>query len=1374
MRLVLEYLFREITRDTANKLINVVPGQRIFEEKRYEIYFEEDDENNQDGRKRAIKRTLLDSYNNEKNTHLVSRFIEGNSNCFSWRFDEDDYTDGDFIEEAPGMGWKWKNFPPLGERRDSDKRVDPRLVIADIIRACRNRSDSPIEGFEISKVVFYDGNQKMELIRGRDWEISSDENLLIDEFSFKEVRLYNNNELLWNVTDAVVFFPYRYVAYKRAAFEKAFPAVSRGKFKHQIDTYDLLASDGGSLSLEESYQWNLTPCTMGMTASGTVAFYGNIKHEKDEIFQGYPHKMLRSYTGLFLWELPETIGIRGDYDDVDQQVLVNNAGLLPLLAEKNLIYDYDESECVCRYMCSLGFVEAFQNRLFKNCPYKISLENGSLGFEEDTLFWTFRYILSGEITTCVKYNAGRREAPVLISINKSEKEYISYNCSLTSLINQTDGLAIDVLNLTEAWEDNDNVPEDWKRADSSEELNLLLVQLVKGSTGYVSSDSGEIDYAGADFEPYTEEGDARLNVLKNRLYGKFAEDSRVIDVLSAKLARWLPLLMKANVRGISMREYLKESRNRNLPPIANFAIMGEPGTGKTTLARRLAENCFGAYFKEILSGGLVSYYIGGTENLIAKIILQMKEKTDGWKYPSVLFLDEAYILFESKKEGAKGTGDAIDLIVNLASEPENRKPIDLSKLGQKDRTELGLEDGENEVSIPDNFSLWIGGYKDRLSISFQSNSGLNRRFTKLTMPSPKPQHLWNTIAEDIGNAAAQDECLKNSISQEQVMELLNECKGDIEDFIRWATSPALSGIFGNYAGAKQFAQNCINRLILVGTGSKERQKEAILRSIQEQRMDIKERYKYSVLKEIDNPPFEAVTDIVETFDNYAGNKALKDELCDIIDMMVDETNYRKRGIDLPKGALLMGPPGTGKTFIARCMAGELQKRLKDRKSEKTTAFFPVSAAELLNTGNPVKVISVLFSSAEEYDYVIIFIDEIDAIGKRRELQNNIGPLIQLMKEMDGFTERNNLFVLAATNSPESLDPALKREGRFDLRLEVGTPDKETSEALFAMYLKKYNVNYNEFSPEQKDKLIRMLAGYTPAQVKADLNEAILLYYRIQKWLLSRSENEGRIDFAHRIFKDEKAVNDGKTVYCGENIKPQETVDVDLFLMDLKETLDVRRLGNRNAIVEKEREITTTDEFVKAWNIETVNTAVHEMGHALVKLLKNQFDIERITILGRGDMLGYVETNRDPDKSTLSKRYLLDMIMVSMGGRAAEELIFGEENASIGAVEDIRKATYFARQMVTLYGFCDDVGFMALGEMHVNYLETGYVQTCSESFRSKADEGIAAILSDCYDKTKKLLEEKRELLIKMAFEVYQKMEMSGNELQEMFRKYSDSR
>ncbi len=1365
MKLTLEYLKREITRDALNKMGNVVPGQQLFGESKYELYFEENDGDNPEILRRNIEAALTDSYISEKNNHQVRNFIEGRSNCFSWRFDDELHSDDHYYQEQQGSGWKWKNYPPLGMKNEGNKKVDPRLVISDIIEACMPGSGSSVEGLVISKVIFYDEDRKMELITDAEDRIPHDD-FIRDHFSFKEVRRYDNDVLSWTVRDASVFFPYRSVTSGYEAFKEAFPPVLRGSYSKMTGVYEY--PDGNSQDLYEVYQRNLIPCTTGSTGSGTLMLYGEVKYMKDQVIDGYPINTSLIFKGLFLWEETRDLPVYGNCEEAEKEVL-KTFRLFPLFAEKKWDYDYNEDFSHFGYMYSLSFMDAFENRLFRDIEYTEEYEIGSLGFEENTLFWTFRYNLPGDIYVKVKYNAGRRETPVIIGIFRSMAEIISYNCVLTSLIN-ADGLARDVLTLTDTWDDAPNVSEDWKNVDYSEELNPLLIQLVNENFRPVSSDNEETEQRPVpDAKPATE--DALISLLKNKLYGPDAEDSKVIDTLSVKMVRWLPLIRKADYENKSMRDFLKNSRNLKLPPIGNYAIMGEPGTGKTTLARRLAENCFGAYFRELSSGGLTSYYVGGTEKLIATIILQMKKETGG-KSPCVLFLDEAYTLFESKKEGAKGTGDAVELILNLASPPEERKPVDLSKLSDKDKAEIGLPPKETSISIPDYFYIWIGGYKDRLSISFQSNPGLNRRFTKLSLPSPKTEQLWSALENNMQRETeklSEYEYINSRLNREEIRKLLAncECEKVIKGFIRWATTPSLAPIFGNYAGIELFAENIIDRLLLSGADSIEKQKQAVLKTIQDMRLDIKERYKYSLLQEIENPPFEAVTDIEETFENYKGNIALKSELCDIIDMMVDETDYRKRGIDFPKGALLMGPPGTGKTFIARCMAGELQKRLKERESEKTTAFFPVSAAELLNTGNPVKVISALFSSSDEYDYVIIFIDEIDAIGKHREMQSNIAPLIQLMKEMDGFTERNNLFVLAATNSPESLDPALKREGRFDLQLEVGIPDRRTSEDLFKMYLKKHHVDYDDFTPEQKEKMIRMLAGHTPAQVKADLNEAVLMYYRIQNWLVSRGKDEERIDFIHRIIKNNEPGKSGVTTYLGEDIKPGDDIDVDLLLMDLKETLDVRYIGNRNAATGNEWDIETLEEFVKASDKRPAGTAVHETGHALIKLLKGRFDIERITVLSRGDILGYIEQKRTISGNRIRKKDLLDSIMVCMGGRAAEEVIFGTENAGPGAVEDIRMATAKARTMVTLYGFSEDIGFMALGEQKGNYLGTGFVSTCSESFRLRSDEAVAGILKKSYDETKKLLEDNRELLERMSFAVYKKLEMSGDELLDLF-------
>ena len=835
------------------------------------------------------------------------------------------------------------------------------------------------------------------------------------------------------------------------------------------------------------------------------------------------------------------------------------------------------------------------------------------------------------------------------------------------------------------------------------------------------------------------------------------------------ITEWIPVMDRAKELGISVREHLESETEFEMPPIQNLVIMGEAGTGKTTLATKLAETCIGANMLTVLGGELKGVYIGWTKVSIGMKIFQLQKGTSD-DMPAVLFIDEAYGLFEQTLNGEKGSGEVIEFLLKIAepgeyiidfSELDGR---DLKKMGLKftSSTKEGYEDeecfdvsgsgSEYEVTVKKirkrkNTVIWLGGYEERLRKSFLANEGLNRRFSmKIIIPTPKMDELVAGLKRECPPFAAAS----------------GKAEKEVKNFLTWATSRSRSHLFGNYAGIKALSTRISKEIVLMDDLN-----AAILEAVTRYKNELEKQYKTELMRDMPQMPFEVVTQVDCTLDQYAGNERLKRRIENVIDMMIRSEEYRDMNISLPKGALLMGPPGTGKTMIARCMAGELQERINkaavSEKNQKDVAFIPTSGAEILSTPNPVKAISALFSEAAAYDSAVIFIDEIDAIGKDRNRQNNIAPLLQLMKEMDGFGGSGSVFILAATNDPDSLDEALIRDNRFDIRLEVGLPDKKSSISLIDMYLEQYGFKYNALAERHQRRILTLLGGFAPASVKADLNEAAILYHQSERLMQGltdeKIENEYVLELAHRRNLD-------GTYRRSEEYDGFTISDFELFLLDLKEAIDIKEIGQRNDTAEED-EFTIDPET----NGSLSSVAIHEVGHALVRMELGYRDIERITILGRGNALGYVQYKNGASFNGTKKGFL-HRIECAMGGRVAEELIYGPENISAGASQDIQDASFNVRKMVNMFGFSDEVGFIGIERMRAGYLGTEITSNVSEETRADAEREQSRILKECYEKVRKILTEDREILIAISEELFNFREITGLKMEEIYNKHKN--
>ena len=438
-------------------------------------------------------------------------------------------------------------------------------------------------------------------------------------------------------------------------------------------------------------------------------------------------------------------------------------------------------------------------------------------------------------------------------------------------------------------------------------------------------------------------------------------------------------------------------------------------------------------------------------------------------------------------------------------------------------------------------------------------------------------------------------------------------------------------------------------------------------------------------------------DIKVSFEDVAGQDEAKESLTEIIDFLHNPKRYTEIGAKLPKGALLVGPPGTGKTLIAKAVAGEAK-----------VPFLSVSGSTFIEmfVGMGAAKVRDLFKEAEKMAPCIIFIDEIDSIGKSRDSQMQSNDereqtLNQLLTEMDGFDTSKGIVILGATNRPEILDKALLRPGRFDRRVIVDRPDLKGRIAILNVHSKDVKMSSNVN--------LESIAKGTPGAVGADLANIV---------------NEAAL----------RAVRSGREEVIQEDL--EEAVEVIIAGKEKKDRI----------LSKKEREV----------------VAFHEVGHALVAgLLEGTDPVHKITIVPRTmGALGYTMQLPEEEKYLVSKEELMNQIMVMLGGRAAEEEVFNL--VSTGASNDIERATQTARNMVTIYGMTDNFDMMALESVQNRYLDGRAVRNCSEETSTLIDKEVLSIIRECHQKAREILRENRDLLNKISEYLLEKETIFGDE------------
>lgn len=451
-----------------------------------------------------------------------------------------------------------------------------------------------------------------------------------------------------------------------------------------------------------------------------------------------------------------------------------------------------------------------------------------------------------------------------------------------------------------------------------------------------------------------------------------------------------------------------------------------------------------------------------------------------------------------------------------------------------------------------------------------------------------------------------------------------------------------------------------------------------------------------------------------TFKDVAGIDEEKKELEEIVDFLKNGDKYIKLGARIPKGVLLVGPPGTGKTLMAKAVAGEAG-----------VPFFSISGSDFVEmfVGVGASRVRDLFEQAKKHQPCIIFIDEIDAVGRQRGAGMGGGhdereqTLNQLLVEMDGFDENTNIIVIAATNRPDILDNALLRPGRFDRQIYINAPDVRGREQILKVHAKN-----KQLEPEVDLKtLAKRTPGFTGADLQNLLNEAALLAARKNKEKISMGDIDNSID----------------RVIAGIEKKSKVLTDEDKEL-----------------------------------------TSYHEVGHALLaKLLKDADELHKVSIIPRGYALGVTWTKPKDEKVHTNKAKLLAQITVSLGGRAAEEIVYGKDRVSTGASQDLINVTSIARKMVTAWGMSDRLGNMAYGKNQENVFmgrDFGHQRDYSEQVAFEIDEEMKRIVDAKYEEAKELLSSNRDMLEAIAKELLDKETIDAEEFQDIMNRVEHER
>lgn len=834
--------------------------------------------------------------------------------------------------------------------------------------------------------------------------------------------------------------------------------------------------------------------------------------------------------------------------------------------------------------------------------------------------------------------------------------------------------------------------------------------------------------------------------------GMIKSSEEITDILYDKSKGLIP---DENIIKEVARLYEQFSRTGQIP---NIAIVGQAGTGKTTLAKALGR-LFGREVQIITPSDLKGAFVGQTKYEVVKRI------ADAARNDRIVFVDEAYMLTDD--EYGK---EAISILLPLMS--HDRTSIPPTGLGNNDRETIEIDFGdaqsgkEGRVTVGGNFPetytfkpgiipIWISGYENDVRKMISQNQGLYRRLEKLVIKTPTTGELLRQFDEELEKLTLS--CGKNDSKTfyraRKLRKHLNkdDNKQSVKNFFGWGTQPHNSKYFASHAGVKKFLADCIDSIDF-----NERPGPQIEDIISAAKHDIK-RQLAAVKTRGDEPEtvdtINVITDIDTRFTDLVGCETQIAYMKSIIDMLVNKSVYEDNRLTVPKGALMIGSPGTGKTFIARAMAGELQERIQNEAADKRFGFMSFSASELCNM--PANYIASIFSTAEEYDVCVLFIDEVDAIAKDRSSNKFYDRYMELIKQMDGIEKRSNVFVLAATNDPESLDPAFVRTGRIDKELVFELPEKEIRRELAKRALNKRRRTLVNFDPEKQreevEEIAEMIAERTPSCTAGDIdniiNTAFYTYHQFKN--INNADSAVSRDYFESY----------PFITCDKN----GGLKIDLTKYRASGSKALRELY---AFIDEEIERTYMGDLRRKKKEAGFNTdkngnyssiAVHEVGHALVSLMLGE-SFSSISVISREKALGHVAIT---ESDMYTKTEFENAIRICMGGRVSEELIYGKDSISRGAELDLRRATNIAREMIEAYGFSEELGFMQfVGNGGKSY-------TCSEAFREKLDIAVRELLKRLYNDTVQMLSDKKNAITELAGCVFDRETVSGADFRRLY-------
>ena len=708
---------------------------------------------------------------------------------------------------------------------------------------------------------------------------------------------------------------------------------------------------------------------------------------------------------------------------------------------------------------------------------------------------------------------------------------------------------------------------------------------------------------------------------------------------------------------IGLIEHAIKHGKSSARPSIHMRFVGNPGTGKTTVARIM-----GQILKErgILRKGIFFEYEG--VDFIAKYVGHTAPKTAQIcrdAYGSVLFIDEAYALAVDKEHGGTSSYNA-EALNTLLSEMENHR---------------------------DDMVVIMAGYKDDIDDLMRSNPGLVQR---MPYEINFPNYTREQLSEIFFNLARKD-----FLFGEEFIELVREYFRTLPNNIY------LSPTFANARFVRNMFERTWSKAVMRAQLEKA-ELTTLLPSDFEQAVEEMEATANGAMvfgKDASGATMFSEEEAKIKFVDVRGQEEAKELLVELVDFLKNPAKYQAIGARIPKGALLYGPPGTGKTMMAKAVAGEAG-----------VPVLTISGADLVERflGQGAEKVRGLFQKARELSPCIIFIDEIDAIGGSRNHSHSDSTLIQLLTEMDGFDDKSEVIILAATNRPEYLDPALRRPGRFDREVPLELPDLTGRIDILSMYLSK--VDHEEGI--DLNEVARLAAGSSGADLRNVVNEAALLALR-----------QGRSKVAQR---------------------------------DLEESIDITSVG----YVKKNAIMSDHEKWV---------TCYHEIGHALATALQSHAaPVQKITVVPRtSGVLGFAQSLETSEPVMYTRSQLEARIVTVCAGRAAEEIHFNE--ITTGASNDIEKATAYARAIVTRYGMTDEFDMVCLVKSQGGYLGGGSTQICSEATARAVDEKVIEIVRTQHQKARDLLKANEAKLDELARYLYEKETITGDEFMAILEK-----